>query len=215
MRLSLARRTVFALLVMAAFAMSGPAALALSEQDRDAARQTVTTLGADLAALSGRVDGMSGQEAVSAAGEVVRKSFNLERIAAATVGTSVFQKWTADQQRDYVDAFIRYTLASQTGMLTRYKQDRLTIQGVETAPDDLTMVRTKYAGEDGTTSRVDFLLAKDEADTFRIVDLVIDGSISQLTLRRAEFKSVLKSKGYDGLLAILRKKADQLIAKRG
>jgi ABC-type transporter MlaC component len=171
-------------------------------------------LGDDLAQLAARSETLTGAERVNAAADVVRKRFDLPSIAAATVGRSTYEGWTQEQRETYFDAFIRYTLASQTGALTRYEQEKLAIQAVEEAPGGMAMVRTTYTPDGSDPSTVDFMLEKGDGGEFLIVDLVVDGAISQLKLKRAEFSSVLRSKGYDGLIKILREKADQLLAKR-
>lgn len=199
--------------LLVASSLGAPTAAAMSEADRDAARARIETLGADLAELADRADSMAPRERVEAASDVVRDSFDLRAIAAATIGRATYQDWSEDQRAAYVDAFIRYTLASQTSALTQYEADKLAITSVEAAPGGLVMVRTRYEGGEGAT--VDFMLADEAGDGFLIVDLVVDGAISQLKLRRAEFSSVLKQKGYDGLIETLRQKTDQLVARDG
>lgn len=211
-RCSLAAAAV-ALIALAAPFFAAPAA-ALEEAEAKDARAVVAKLADDLSTLAARTEDLPRAESVEQAHAILRDSFDLKRIAAATVGRSRFEAWDAEQQSAYVDAFIRYTLASQTGALTRYEQDKLSIESVSDAPGGMLMVRTRYSGGE-EPSVVDFMLARNEAGRFQIVDLIVDGAVSQLQLRRAEFNSVLQSKGYDGLLKILRKKTDMLLAKDG
>jgi phospholipid transport system substrate-binding protein len=44
------------------------------------------------------------------------------------------------------------------------------------------------------------------------VDVYLDGTISQLAGRRAEFGTILKSGGPDALISSLRQKGDKLLA---
>ncbi|MBP5856030.1 ABC transporter substrate-binding protein [Marivibrio halodurans] len=213
-RSSLTRSILAGLAIAMAMSLTlGLEARAATDTERSAARARVESLGADLARLSERAPTLSNEEAVKAGAEIVRENFDLPAIAAATVGHGVYEKWTPDQREEYVDVFIRYTIASQSDALTMYEGDKLEITGVEDAPSDLVMVRTRYEGDSGEPSSVDFMLSNDSGDGYKIVDLIVDGSVSQLKLRRAEFSSVLKSKGYEGLIEILRDKADQLMAR--
>ena len=45
---------------------------------------------------------------------------------------------------------------------------------------------------------------------WRIVDVIIDGGVSELTLRRSEFASVVRDKGVDGLMTALDAKIGEL-----
>lgn len=211
-RLNLAAAAV-ALMALAAPILAAPAA-ALEEAEAKDARAVVAKLADDLSTLAARTESLPRAQSVEEAHAILRDSFDLERIAAATVGRSRFQAWDAVQRRDYVDAFIRYTLATQTGALTRYEQEKLSIDSVAEAPNGLLMVRTNYTGGD-EPSTVDFMLARNEEGRLKIVDLIVDGAVSQLQLRRAEFSSVLQNKGYDGLMEILRTKTEKLLAKDG
>jgi phospholipid transport system substrate-binding protein len=45
---------------------------------------------------------------------------------------------------------------------------------------------------------------------WRIVDVYLDGTISELARRRDEFTSIIKNQGLDGLIALLKKKNEEL-----
>jgi phospholipid transport system substrate-binding protein len=47
---------------------------------------------------------------------------------------------------------------------------------------------------------------------WKIVDVYLDGTISELASRRAEFTSILKSGGPDALIASLRRQGDKLLS---
>ena len=46
---------------------------------------------------------------------------------------------------------------------------------------------------------------------WRIIDVLVDSGISQLAVRRSEYRRVLRTKGIDGLIDTLNAKADQLL----
>jgi len=47
---------------------------------------------------------------------------------------------------------------------------------------------------------------------WKAVDVFLDGTISELASRRAEFTSILKSGGPDALISSLRQQGDKLLA---
>ena len=47
---------------------------------------------------------------------------------------------------------------------------------------------------------------------WKIVDVLAEG-ISELAVRRSEYRNVLKTRGVDGLAAVLDKKADGLVGR--
>ena len=56
-------------------------------------------------------------------------------------------------------------------------------------------------------------VVKQFAARWRIVDVVVDGGISELAVRRSEYAATLKRGGVAALITALNKKADSLIAE--
>ena len=54
---------------------------------------------------------------------------------------------------------------------------------------------------------------KENKDRWRIVDILLDNDISELAVRRSEYRRVLKKEGVDALIATLNNKADGLVAE--
>ena len=59
--------------------------------------------------------------------------------------------------------------------------------------------------EDDTPVEFDYLLRATPAG-WKIVDVYLAGTISELARRRAEFSSIIQSQGVDGLIALLKTK---------
>ena len=50
---------------------------------------------------------------------------------------------------------------------------------------------------------------------FRIIDVILQGSISELAVRRSEYAQVLRQSGVDGLTRLLDGKADEMLRGSG
>jgi phospholipid transport system substrate-binding protein len=72
------------------------------------------------------------------------------------------------------------------------------------------IVKTQIVKSDGDTVPLNYLMRKSGAD-WKIVDIYLDGTISELANRRAEFGSILKSGGPDALVVSLTKQGDKLL----
>ena len=71
------------------------------------------------------------------------------------------------------------------------------------------MVQTKIAKSNGEATRLDYLMRQDQG-SWRISDVYLDGTISQLAVHRSEFHSILQREGVDGLVMALNRKVDLL-----
>ena len=68
------------------------------------------------------------------------------------------------------------------------------------------LVETRIVKSDGESVSINYLMRRD-GDTWRIGDVYLTGTISELATRRAEITSVLRSQGIDGLIQALNRKA--------
>jgi phospholipid transport system substrate-binding protein len=70
-------------------------------------------------------------------------------------------------------------------------------------------VETQIVFKKGVPIELNYLL-RQTPQGWKIVDVYLDGSISELARRRAEFASIMRSHGVDGLIALLKKKNEEL-----
>jgi phospholipid transport system substrate-binding protein len=73
------------------------------------------------------------------------------------------------------------------------------------------MVKTQIIQSNGKPVPINYLMRKSGPD-WKVVDVYLDGTISELASRRAEFSSILRSSGPDALIASLRKQGDRLLS---
>ena len=71
------------------------------------------------------------------------------------------------------------------------------------------MVSTQLVSRDGTVRRIDFVMLED-GGRWQVVDVLLDGTISQVAVQRSDFHSLLASGGAPALIAGLRKKVATL-----
>ncbi|MEC8370139.1 MAG: ABC transporter substrate-binding protein, partial [Pseudomonadota bacterium] len=73
-------------------------------------------------------------------------------------------------------------------------------------------VRTNITGERGRKLKVDWRVRRIN-DRYKIIDVVVEG-VSMLVTQKAEFGAVLRQRGVDGLIGILRSQLDRIAAAK-
>jgi phospholipid transport system substrate-binding protein len=68
------------------------------------------------------------------------------------------------------------------------------------------LVKTRIVRTEEAPVALDYRLRQGEGGEWRIVDVFLNGTVSELAMRRAEYSAVLKRDGYDGLIAALEEK---------
>ena len=72
------------------------------------------------------------------------------------------------------------------------------------------IVKTKLVQSNGTPVPLNYLL-RGSGDNWKVVDVYLSGTISELATRRSEFEAILKSGGPSALIESLRQQADKLM----
>ncbi|MGH8467565.1 MAG: ABC transporter substrate-binding protein [Gammaproteobacteria bacterium] len=139
---------------------------------------------------------------------LIRKSFDFATIAQIVVGR--FWKELSDAQRQsFIDTFTKLSTATYAARFDDFDNEQFRHVAGEELKKDRILVKTEIVKSDGEAVRLDYVL-QTKSDEWLIVNVIADG-VSDLSLKRADYTSVLKSKGFDDLITDLNDK----IAKYG
>ncbi len=70
---------------------------------------------------------------------------------------------------------------------------------------------TRIIDPDGSDVGLTYVVKKTDSGAWKIADVLLDDSISQLAVRRSEYSNILKGSGVEGLIRELEGKADKLL----
>lgn len=119
---------------------------------------------------------------------------------------------TKSQRRDLVSAFKRMNISTLATLFNDYDGEVFEAIGRKPGPQGTVLVETRLRSPDGGAHDLAYVL-KQFKDRWKIVDIIIDRGISELTVRRSEYRQVLRRGGVNGLIRLLNAKADELIAQ--
>jgi phospholipid transport system substrate-binding protein len=142
----------------------------------------------------------------------IDKTFNVALMAQASVG-SYWDNMTSDQRARLVEAFRDFTIANYAHSFHSYDGEKFVTADAQEAPrkdsKDI-IVNTEMVKTDGDKVAINYLLRPDSDNNYKVIDVYLEGSISQLATRRSEYTSVIREQGVDALIAAIKKKADGL-----
>jgi phospholipid transport system substrate-binding protein len=138
---------------------------------------------------------------------VVDRTFDIPRMTRLALG-SAWGTLDPAQQRLITSAFAHYVAATYADRFDTYSGEQLQVSGDRPAGADV-IVETRIVKSNGEATRLDYLMHQDQG-AWRISDVYLDGTISQLAVHRAEFYSILRRDGVDGLVTALNRKVDLL-----
>ena len=137
-------------------------------------------------------------------------SFDLEFMARKAVGRS-WKKFTEPEQERWLDSFQRVTCANYADRFTGFSGQSFETLGVDPASHETVMVRTRLVDPEGDNVALNYRLIE-TPDGWRIIDVYLDGTVSELALRRSEYSAVIKRDGLDELVASIDRRVDELAA---
>jgi len=153
----------------------------------------------------GRTLGESGRYARLA--PAVDRTFDIPTMTRLAIGPA-WGTLSPAQQQQLVGAFAHYIAATYADRFDSYSGEQLQVTGERPNGNEV-MVQTKIAKSNGEATRLDYLMRQDQG-SWRISDVYLDGTISQLAVHRSEFHSILQREGVDGLVTALNRKVDLL-----
>jgi phospholipid transport system substrate-binding protein len=104
-----------------------------------------------------------------------------------------------------VDAFSRLAIATYAARFDGYDGDQFETLGVQPASHGTALVKTRIVRGNGETVSLDYRM-RPEGGRWRIIDVFLNGTVSELALRRSEYSGVLRREGFDALLQAIEQK---------
>jgi phospholipid transport system substrate-binding protein len=138
----------------------------------------------------------------------VRKTFDLEFMASKVLGRG-WKDLSPDQQRQWTEAFTRMTVSNYAGRFVGEPGPSFETLGEEEGARGTRMVLTKLVQPSDDDVELNYRLRETDAG-WRVIDCYMNGTVSEVALRRSEYGAVLRRDGFDALLAAINTKSDEL-----
>ena len=137
---------------------------------------------------------------------VVDQTHDLDFIARTTLGAS-WNQLDAEQQRTFLDVFRKLSIGTYAGWFKSYEGERFEFLERQSMPRDQVMIRSRLVQSGGETVRFDYILRQGK-EGWRIINILADG-VSDLALKRVEYRAILQRDGFPTLIDMLKKKIIQ------
>ena len=141
---------------------------------------------------------------------VIDTVFDLPGILQVSVGL----RWATlppDEQAALLDAYRRYTVSTYVANFDSFSGQRFEVLPTSRTIGKEEVVQSRIIRANGTPRELDYALREVGGD-WRIVDVLLDGSISRVAVQRSDFRAVMAGGGSAALLASLQQKTADLQA---
>jgi phospholipid transport system substrate-binding protein len=138
----------------------------------------------------------------------MESAFDLEQMTRIVVGAR-WGRLSEVERKQVVELFRRFSVSTYASEFSGYGGEQFEIGDDRAQPGLGTIVETRLVLKDDKPVALNYLL-RQTPQGWKIVDVYLDGTISELARRRDEFASIIRTRGVDGLIALLKKKNEEL-----
>jgi len=136
-------------------------------------------------------------------------AFDLATMTRLAVGPP-WKGFSPAQQAAVQEAFTRFIVADYASQINDYSGEKFVVDS-QTVPETRgggEIVKTRLLQSGGRTVTINYLVRGG-----RVIDVYLNGTISDLATRRDEFSSIIAAGGADGLIKRLRERTQTLLAR--
>ena len=185
---------VFALNVFVSFTVSA---------NEPSPKQSIQTFNATLLEAMKQADQLGYAGRYKLMEPVILDTFAFPFMGAQSIGR-YWKSLNDEQQRLFLSVYTDWSIATYAGRFDGYSGERFEIVS-ESAPVQGTVTVVSKLIQSNEEPIVFFYLMRNIGGQWKVVDIQISG-VSQLALTRAQFTEVMKNKGFDGLISMLKAK---------
>lgn len=142
---------------------------------------------------------------------VIESRFHLPLMAGIASG-KYWRRAEGAQRRKLVDAFKRMSVGTYAARFDGYSGESFETLSDAPGPRGTVLVRTQINRPDDSPVKLTYVTKKFDGG-WRIVDILLDGGISELAVRQSEYRRILGRDGVDGLIKSLNRGADKLLGR--
>ena len=140
---------------------------------------------------------------------VISDLFDIPFMAEKSIGR--YWKTVDEENRaQLLVTFGRFTVANYAGRFTGYSGQFFETVKEQASRHGTVLVYSRLVSDNGDTIQLNYRLRTAKNDRWRIIDVLLNGTISELALRRSEYSSLIRREGFAALMSALNERIDDL-----
>jgi phospholipid transport system substrate-binding protein len=163
----------------------------------------------DLLSVMKQAKRLSFDERYARLAPAISRTFDLGLMTRLAVGPA-WAQIAADQQQRLSAAFSRYTISMYANRFDDYGGERFEVAPTASANPNGVLVTSQLVKTNGEAVSLNYLMRQDAARAWKVIDVYLSGTVSELAARRSEFVAVLQRKGAEGLVELIEQRTAAL-----
>jgi phospholipid transport system substrate-binding protein len=135
------------------------------------------------------------------------KTFDMPFMARTAVGPT-WKELSPEQRTDFIELSRRLSAARYADNFDGYADQTFETRSEEPAARGTIVVNTELVQPEDRNVRFDYRLRKVQGQ-WRIIDILLDGEVSELVLWRGQYRSLIEEKGFPHLVQAMEDKIEE------
>ena len=129
--------------------------------------------------------------------DVIKNSYDLEKMGKIIIGVD-WKQMNKKTQKEFVNVFKRFISVNYFRRFNKINELHFEHQTVTNIEDKFKLARVILTA-DNEKLKIDYLLGF-KNEKWKIFDVLLDGSISEVATKKSDFKKIIKEEGVSGLI---------------
>ena len=129
--------------------------------------------------------------------DVVKNSYDLEKMGEIIIGVD-WKKMDIKTQKEFINVFKRFISVNYFRRFNKINELNFENQTVTDIENKFKLARVILTA-DNEKFKIDYLLGF-KNEKWKIFDVLLDGSISEVATKKSDFKKIIKEEGVSGLV---------------
>jgi len=142
---------------------------------------------------------------------VVGSVYDMSAVTKTTLGVAA-NKLSPEDLQKLSDAYARFSIATYADQFNSYEGEHFEVGEPHPGANGATVVPSVIVSGDGSRTSIDYVVHEINGN-WAITDVLFNGSISQVAVRRSEFVPIYRQNGLDGLISMIDEKTTALEKK--
>ncbi len=143
--------------------------------------------------------------------QIVPATLDLQFMSEKSIG-SRWKTLTSAEQADLHAAMRELAICRYASRFNGYTGESFQLLGEDAEPNGLVLVRTQITKSNGEVVAINYRMHQIDG-RWSVIDVLLNGNVSELAMRRSEFSTVLKQEGVKALLTSIQKSITEIEAE--
>ena len=139
----------------------------------------------------------------------IARNFDIRLMIALASGT-YWRKATPETRKRLADSFLKFSAATYAARFTGFSGESFETVSTRKGPRGTQLVRTRLNLADGDSVPLIYV-TRLRGDKWLIADILLEDGISEIAIRRSEYRNVLRKDGITALIRLLDDKTRKLL----